>query len=176
MTKTCFKCGATRPTSEFYRHPRMADGHLGKCKICTRLDVAANRAGKSKDQKWLARERARCVAKQGAYRLRYKEMYPERVSARTALSNAITRGKIKKPLRCDVCGFKGAARQIQGHHGDYSKPLDVMWLCARCHADQHRKERQWLSREDIDKAVRNGGAPVLRTMTAPGGPPSGRDT
>src|SRR6266699_3061424 len=39
LVKTCFKCGRTLPVEEFYRHAGMADGCLGKCKGCTRLDV-----------------------------------------------------------------------------------------------------------------------------------------
>ena len=37
-TKTCFKCERVLPISEFYAHPRMGDGHSGKCKECTRRD------------------------------------------------------------------------------------------------------------------------------------------
>ena len=47
--------------------------------------------------------------------------------------------KLKK-LPCQVCG---TTKHIHGHHEDYSKPLDVMWLCAKHHAQLHRSEKSY---------------------------------
>lgn len=58
-TKTCFKCGEEKPLNEFYKHPRMADGHLNKCKACCRADASVNLAKKSNDIEWRRKERAR---------------------------------------------------------------------------------------------------------------------
>ena len=42
MKKRCFKCSKLLPISEYYRHDKMSDGHLNKCKSCTKKDVANN--------------------------------------------------------------------------------------------------------------------------------------
>lgn len=58
--------------------------------------------------------------------------YPERVRARQEVFNAIQRGEIiRQP--CSVCGLEKA----HAHHEDYSKPLDVMWLCRKHHREIH---------------------------------------
>ncbi len=58
--------------------------------------------------------------------------------ARHRLRLAIKAGKLKRPGSCISCGTRG---RVQGHHADYSKPLEVRWLCIRCHSLHHRDER-----------------------------------
>lgn len=41
---------------------------------------------------------------------------------------------------CEMCG----AAEVQAHHDDYTKPLDVAWLCVRCHHRHHN----WLRRQE----------------------------
>jgi ribosomal protein S27AE len=56
-------------------------------------------------------------------------------AARNALNNAIIAGKISRPKLCSDCGKQ---RPLQAHHKDYSRPLDVRWLCQSCHMHADR--------------------------------------
>ena len=143
--KQCFKCEQVKPLDEFYQDGRMLDGFLNKCKQCTRLDVKKNRKKKLEQYKEYDRERAmrpNRVAARKEYaasergkaiqRLAHKksrERFPEKFKARYVLNNAIRDGKIVRPLMCR-CGSTG---RIEAHHIDYSKPLEVIWLCKPCH-------------------------------------------
>lgn len=46
---------------------------------------------------------------------------------------ALKSGKIKR-CSCEICG---STIRVAGHHEDYSKPLDVKWLCAKHHSIYH---------------------------------------
>lgn len=63
--------------------------------------------------------------------------------ARSAVNNAIRDGRLTKPSKCEYCGIESSA--LTGHHYDYSRPLDVEWLCSSCHAAAHAsiRERAW---------------------------------
>src|SRR6478736_5180241 len=54
----------------------------------------------------------------------YRKRYPERRNARDRVYYAVKTGKLKRQP-CYKCGNK----KSEAHHEDYSKPLDVKWLC-----------------------------------------------
>lgn len=64
------------------------------------------------------------------------EKHKEKWIARAKARYAIKTGKLVRPDRCEVCELK---KPPQGHHEDYSKPLEVIWLCSGCHADAHKE-------------------------------------
>jgi len=63
---------------------------------------------------------------------RYRQKYPERYQAKNEVSHAVRDGRlIKQP--CAMCGNIN----VEAHHEDYSKPLEVIWLCSDCHKKLH---------------------------------------
>lgn len=148
--KKCFKCNQRKPLSQFYRHAKMADGHLGKCKECTKVDVRTNRAdkidyyveydrGRAMRSDRVAMRQRYAETLQGATAVaaakeRYNKRYKAAYRARTIFRYAIRAGLIAKGSECSSCG---KTKRLHGHHDDYSFPLTVRWLCPRCHADWH---------------------------------------
>lgn len=133
--KNCFKCNQWKPIDCFYRHPQMADGRVNKCKECNKSDVRANyianRDAKLEYEK-VRNKREERRSKKSIYHQRHKLKYPEKYIARVLVGNALRDGKMSK-MPCAVCGCQKA----EAHHDDYSKPLDVMWLCHYHHRMRH---------------------------------------
>jgi hypothetical protein len=136
--KACFKCGEVMPPSEFYAHPMMKDKHLGKCKGCTKKDATNHRDNNLDKIRKYDRERFKDPDRKKmikVYMKRMRDKSRDKFIARSRLAYALRTGKIERGT-CRVCGDK----KVQAHHTDYSKPLEVMWLCSPHHWDQHRRE------------------------------------
>jgi hypothetical protein len=148
QSKRCFKCLCVKPLEAFYKHAKMGDGHLNKCKECSKKDVTENRlkniayyrqfdkARASQPKRVLARyEYARSDAGKKSHKKalnNYRDRFPERYMAKNILSNAIRDKKIVKQ-ECFICGNA----KVEAHHPDYSRPLDVVWLCKKHHTEVH---------------------------------------
>lgn len=130
--KQCFKCKIEKPITEFYKHSEMADGHLGKCKDCTKADMAKDyiihRDRIVAYEKSRTKEPTRRV-KRIKYQRDMRHRHPEKRNARQIALRALKAGVlIKQP-----CEIKGCTRTVQMHHDDYSKPLEITWLCRKHH-------------------------------------------
>lgn len=155
--KTCKSCATQKPFDDFYHHPHSKDGRQEKCKECTKSAVRANRAAKidyyrsydkmrfqrdphrrASNKKYADTDKGREVAAKA--RLRFLKTSPEKRAAHIILGNAVRSGRINKPLSCSRCDRIPRRRDLHGHHHDYSKPLDVEWVCVICHAEEHFPE------------------------------------
>lgn len=135
--KECFKCKTVKPLSDFYKHAMMADGHLNKCKDCTKVDVNKNRWEKIDYYREYDRERANLEHRveqkkkvNNAWRNADKRRSKCHAKVRWAMKNGLLQ---KKP--CERCGEEKSL----AHHEDYDKPLDVIWLCQPCHKQRHKE-------------------------------------
>lgn len=131
-SKRCFKCGEVKVLSAFYKHPQMSDGYVNKCKECNKSDVTANRKAKVEYYREYDRQRGNRQDLSDLHR--YREENPKKYAAHVRVGNAIRDG-ILVPKPCEVCG----GLKVHGHHTDYDKPLDVMWLCSEHHVAWHKE-------------------------------------
>jgi hypothetical protein len=132
--KRCFKCTHVLPldTEHFYLHPETADGFLNKCKECAKEDVKKHyRQTLAEHHEYDRKRLARPVRKKQRResQQRRRALHPERYKANQMVNNAIRDGRlIRQP--CSKCG---STVRVEAHHHDYSKPLEVGWLCFTCH-------------------------------------------
>ena len=152
--KTCRQCGLVKTLNDFYVHAQMADGYLNKCKDCVKLRVLENLKNKADYYKEYDKKRAmlphRVKAREDYQKTKngkiaikkahesYKKKFPMKYASHVIFNNAIRDGKIKKEFLCSECG---SDNQIQGHHDDYTKPLNVRWLCVKCHTQWHKNNK-----------------------------------
>ena len=127
----------------------MRDGRLNICKKC-KLEYQRNRP----KEKIAAIEKKRNLKPDRKRHLasnlkRWRRENPAKVRlqvdkkkyvARNVVNNAVRDGRLQKSCCCKRCGSE---KKIQAHHGDYAKPLDVVWLCEKCH-----NEIQWSDHEE----------------------------
>ena len=137
--KTCFKCDCAKPLSEFYKHSAMADGHLNKCKECTKKDVGSHREENLEKIREYDRDRGKnkqriklSVEHNKAWRAEDRR----RVVAHSAVARAIRSGALHR----EPCVRCGETKSL-AHHEDYDLPLQVMWLCQPCHKKRHKELR-----------------------------------
>lgn len=152
--KQCRTCKEMKPAGEFYTDTRGSHGLSSSCKPCVRRRVALWEKA-NPDRK---RENGvRCynpVLKRASYERmlekpgykeilserckRYRDRCPEKHKARTLCQRAVRAGTLVRPTECSEC--KKSCKP-EGHHDDYSKPLEVAWLCPRCHRQRHSAYR-----------------------------------
>lgn len=121
--KLCTKCNRMIPVSGFRRRNDNFTGLMSWCKECKR----------TLSDKPLAKKRG--------FRRDSFVVDEQKTKAKTAVNNALSRGKLKKPSKCERCGQETESSRLHGHHHDYDKVLDVTWLCVSCHAQEHYKPR-----------------------------------
>lgn len=136
--KECFKCNIEKPLNEFYIHKKMADGHLNKCKDCTKKDVSKLLNYKMTNPEFIEKEKARHRGKY--YRLGYKDKHKPTTEAKRIIMD---RYKKKYPEKAKANNYTQNIPCDKGnnlHHWSYNQEhyKDVIELSVSEHNLIHR--------------------------------------
>lgn len=134
----CTRCDIWQPVANFYRSRGRAQSECKPCHQRTSIETRNADRHREYNRLWmrdsgygqrpevLARERSRARAKNGTLEARVRALVHRAISLRLlAVADA-----------CARCGLAGG---VNAHHKDYTKPLEVEWLCTGCHGVEHRK-------------------------------------
>lgn len=140
--RTCTDCGtAFEATGKNYRcNPcrRVWDKAWRARRKADGCPVRSGRMPREYQRSYEAEYRNRDgVRERLADRARIRSKSPQerhKHEARWKVNRAIAAGRLTREP-CSVCG----SERSQAHHPDYSKPLEVVWLCAKHHADEHAR-------------------------------------
>ena len=148
--KTCSKCKAEKEFSKFSKNRSSRDGFQTWCNKClwgyrqtvkgkeTRQRYCQSEVGKKSKQKSDKRYQQTNAYRESRLRSYYTQckLHPEKVKAVSIVGHAVRDGKLQRSVFCEECGLPG---KTEGHHPDYSKPLEVDWVCQGCHIKRHRE-------------------------------------
>ena len=147
----CGKCDAWQPPEAFHTDRSKTSGRSNICKQChkdrrrdgtpeTQTRAKERRRQWRRDNPKLAKaqrrqhylkNRERVIAQTNEYKKRNKERH----AAHTLVRLALAQGRLERGTECARCGDDYGP--IQAHHHDYTKPLEVEWLCVSCHRNHH---------------------------------------
>jgi hypothetical protein len=125
----CKTCQCDLLLGDFYA------SNKSSCKQCVRAAVRRRARTNPRVQEY-DRERAKLphrVKMRAEYNKRWRAENPDAYRAQTMIGNFLRDGKIKK----EPCAICGATKHVHAHHHDYARPLNVTWLCAKCHQRVH---------------------------------------
>ena len=151
QSKTCNICVLEKPLGEFYENHTYRDGYNGKCKVCEKEAKKSYRLRNLSKVRKQERDRSRRNYNEGRlvylreWKLKNKEKLvkyvktwqrqnPEKRNCHVIVGNDVRDGDLVKGP-CEVCG----SLEVSAHHDDYSKPLEVRWLCFKHHGEANRK-------------------------------------
>jgi hypothetical protein len=140
--RTCRVCSKEKQEADFYAC-RAKDGKEHRMRVCVGCYNAKGRERRMARIEEV-REYDRKRAKTTAWRIRskalnesWKKRNPDKARAHNYLHFAVRVGMVvRRP--CEVCG---SSEHVHAHHDDYSKPIEVRWLCAAHHSQVHHASR-----------------------------------
>jgi hypothetical protein len=137
-TKACRTCKITKPFDAFARHRLAKDQHRHDCKACVR-------AGRATTKRRTAEQIAKTIERNRTEPYRevnrravasWHHRNPAAVRAWWKLAKAVRSGRITPATACQAEGCD-EHQDLEGHHPNYGRPLEVAWLCRAHHRRGH---------------------------------------
>ena len=137
-TKICFKCGELKPLSDYYKHPAMGDGHLNKCKACTKIDTKKRTDILTSTPEGLSKEKERHREKY--HRLNYLEKHKPTFEMRKMATEKYKSKYPEKKLASNASQYIAIEDGKERHHWSYNKDhrKDIIQLTKEDHSTAHR--------------------------------------
>lgn len=136
LTKKCRDCKKIKPYSQFRKNILVKSGYINSCNDCrNKYEREHHRDNYDREKAHLKAIKRTLSGKSKECTKRMQTKYPEKYKARYTTKHAIKSGLIEK-RPCEICNDV----KSECHHPDYSKPLEVRWLCKKHHMELHRKK------------------------------------
>ena len=155
--KECTKCHKDLPDSSFNQASRNKNGLRAECRNCQHAKYREyTKGGKARiaQSRWTDTDKGRESSRrsdrkrnQSEHRREYKRKYvaqrrmmasaKAKDVARYTLNNAIKGGHLQRGTTCQYADTGACSGKLLAHHDDYTKPLDVRWLCSKHDYDTH---------------------------------------
>lgn len=128
IIRKCNICDKEKSLNEFTRDKSSLNGFGYQCLVCKRV-VFAKWFNSKLGKQYKIAHRIKAIENEARSTLKF----PEKRKAREILRMNVRSGNVQK-LPCEFCGDL----KSEAHHTDYSKPLDVRWLCKKHHVSIHQ--------------------------------------
>lgn len=155
FVRLCTKCKQYKEDELFSN--KMKIKNTGTCKLCKKIYAKKYRQDKSvriseykreyrdknlaEIEKYKKKHREENKDKYSKYSKDYRENNRIKTRAKDKIAKALKKGTLKKEC-CVACFAEDKIvnfTNIDGHHPDYNKPLEVIWLCRKHHLQEHKK-------------------------------------
>ena len=162
--RICTVCKEEKTYNCFYKSKNGKNGYGAQCKVC-RLEEGREYYKNNpeiclaKHERWSKRNPDKVLKNQRAYyernkekildKLResrkengyantkaYRKRNREKIECHNYVRLALKFGNLIKPDSCEICKNKCTPH---AHHTDYTKPIEVVWMCRKCHGEEHRR-------------------------------------
>lgn len=149
MERECTICKLVKPLEEFNKSKKGKYGHDAQCKKCRYTKTGRahflrnkekcyeNAAKWNKNNREIINKRARDrYVEDKSPIIERDRRHKDKIKAQHLVQCHVRRGKIIKPEICSICNCE--PKRIEAHHADYSKPLEIIWVCSQCHHNIHK--------------------------------------